>query len=235
MRDLIGSSDIGLAYRVQHRVNEDRIANGAAVVGHKIGLTSPAVQKQLGVNQPDLGVLFSDMCYSEGDKVPIDELLQPKVEAEIAFVLGADLDEEHVDAHRFRGAVDHAVVALEVVDSRIANWDITITDTIADNASCGLFVLGEKTLSIEDFEPANVSMTLAMDGEIVSVGDGKACLGDPLAACAWLATTGRRFGSPLRAGDIVLSGALGPMVGVCAGSRISAEISALGRVSATFA
>jgi 2-keto-4-pentenoate hydratase len=234
VRDLIGSTDVEAAYAVQQRLTADRLGAGARVVGRKIGLTSPAVQQQLGVDRPDFGVLFDDMDVSDLPEVPSRRLLQPKVEAEIAFVLGADLADGELDAGQVRAAVDHAVAALEIVDSRVAGWDITFADTVADNASSGLFVLGTERVGLDDFEPVRAVMEMSLDGAVVSRGEGSACLGDPLEALAWLARTARDFGEPLRAGQVILSGALGPMVPVGPGATVSARISGLGSVTATF-
>lgn len=233
VRDLLGETDINVAYRVQQRLVEDHTTE-AEVVGRKIGLTAPAVQRQLGVDQPDFGVLFDDMDVSELATVPYERLLQPKVEAEVAFVLGADLDSPDLDLTVVRAAVAYATAALEIVDSRVAEWDITITDTIADNASSGLFVLGDRKVSLSEFTPADVSMAMHIDGELVSEGTGAACLGDPLAALLWLARTAQTFGSPLRAGQVILSGALGPMAPVSPGVSVRAEIGTLGTVNAAF-
>lgn len=234
VRDLIGVGDIGVAYAVQEELNRRREATGGVVVGRKIGLTSPAVQQQLGVDQPDFGVLFADMDVSGAASIPSRRLLQPKVEAEVAFVLKADLAEGELDDEQVRAAVDYAVAALEIVDSRIANWDITITDTVADNASSGLFVLADKALTLDEFVPRDVSMRMYADDVLVSEGTGAACLGDPLNALGWLARTARAYGNPLRSGQIILSGALGPMAPTPPGTRIRAEIGLLGSVSATF-
>jgi len=234
VRDLIGSTDVSAAYAVQERVTAVRRAAGARIVGHKIGLTSPAVQQQLGVDRPDFGLLFDDMGYAAGAEVPIQRLLQPKVEAEIAFVLADDLVDGPLDVEQVRAAVAYAVAALEIVDSRILDWDITFGDTVADNASSGLYVLGEQQVPLSDFEPVAAEMQMSIDGEIVSTGNGAACLGDPLAALSWLARTAREFGTPLRAGQIVLSGALGPMRPVLAGQLVHADITGLGAVSTTF-
>ncbi|QYX82582.1 2-keto-4-pentenoate hydratase [Streptomyces akebiae] len=234
VRDLLGERDIAVAYAVQHELTRRRLAAGAVVVGRKIGLTSPAVQRQLGVDQPDFGMLFADMDVSGEPEVPSQRLSQPKAEAEIAFVLGEDLADGNLDAARVRGAVEYAVAAIEIVDSRIADWDIRLTDTIADNASSGLYVLGEHRVTLEEFEPREVTMRMYAEDEQVSAGDGAACLGDPLNALAWLARTAREYGLPLRSGQVVLSGALGPMVPVPPGTRIRAEISSLGAVTAVF-
>jgi 2-keto-4-pentenoate hydratase len=230
VRDLIGRDDVSTAYAVQRLLVEDRLAAGAQVVGRKIGLTSPAVQEQLGVDRPDFGVLFADMEIAHGGVVPPGVLLQPKIEAEVAFILGRDLD----DDSDVREAVAFVVPALEIVDSRIANWDISFGDTVADNASSGLFVLGDTRATLDDVEPIDVQMTMRLDGETVSEGSGKACLGDPLLALAWLARTARQLGEPLRAGQLILSGALGPMAAVSSGAQVDAELSGLGRVSVTF-
>jgi 2-keto-4-pentenoate hydratase len=233
VRDLLGTA-LDLAYAVQRRLTDERLAAGARITGRKIGLTSPAVQRQLGVHQPDFGVLFADMDVSALVQVPSDRLLQPKVEAEIAFVLSADLDADDLDVPAVRAAVDHAIAALEIVDSRIAGWNIAIADTVADNASSGLYVLGERRVGLDEFEPAEVTMRLSVDGRQASDGTGAACLGDPLNALLWLARTARDRGEPLRAGQVVLSGALGPMVPVEPGTTVHAELSTLGPVSATF-
>jgi len=234
VRDLIGTDDIELAYAVQQRLTDARVARGARVVGRKIGLTSLAVQQQLGVDQPDFGVLFDDMDVSHLPEVPSERLLQPKAEAEIAFVLAADLAEGDLDVAQCRAAVAYAVAAFEIVDSRVAGWDITITDTVADNGSSGLYVLGEQRLDLADFEPREVQMRMWLDDELVSTGSGAACLGDPLAALSWLARTAREYAAPLRAGQVVLSGALGPMVAAPPGSRVRAEVGPLGTVTAKF-
>jgi 2-keto-4-pentenoate hydratase len=234
VRDLIGADDINLAYAVQRQLTERRLADGARVVGRKIGLTSPAVQKQLGVDRPDFGVLFDDMDVSGLPEVPSERLLQAKTEAEVAFVLGEDLVEGPLDVAQVRKAVAYATAALEIVDSRIAGWDISFGDTVADNASSGLFVLGERHLTLDEFEPVEVEMTLQLDGEQVSTGNGAACLGDPLIALSWLARTARDLGDPLRAGQVILSGALGPMVATPPGSVVAADLGPLGTVSATF-
>lgn len=234
VRDLIGPDDVDLAYAAQRLRTEARLADGARIVGRKIGITSPAVQRQLGVDRPDFGVLFDDMDVSELAEVPSGRLLQPKIEAEVAFVLGADLANGPLHAAQVRDAVQYAVAALEIVDSRIANWDITFGDTVADNASSGLFVLGERELPLSEVEPVDIAMTMRLDGEIASEGNGAACLGDPLNALAWLARTAADLGDPLRAGQVVLSGALGPMIPTPPGASISADLGRLGLVTATF-
>lgn len=234
VRDLIGSEDVATAYAVQSLNIEAKIAEGATVVGRKIGLTSPAVQQWLGVDTPDFGVLLDDMAYGEDDTVPMSRLLQPRAEAEIAFVLGADLTEGPFTAESVRGAVDHARAAIEIVDSRVADWDIQLGDTVADNASSGLYVLGAERRTLDEVEPIDVEMVMTCDNELVSSGNGAACLGDPLNALAWLASAALEYGEPLRAGQVILSGALGPVHPVPPGAEVRAEITGLGSVTARF-
>lgn len=231
VRDLIGRDDLHAAYAVQRRNAAVRVADGAEVVGRKIGLTSPAVQAQLGVDQPDFGILFADMAHAEGADVPADAVLQPRVEAEVAFVLKADLAEGPLDDSQVRTAVDYAVAALEVCGSRIAGWDISFGDTVADNASAGAYVLGTEKKTLEEFVPRDVEMSMTVDGEEVSTGNGAACLGDPVNALVWLARQARDLGEPLLAGQVILSGALGPMKPIDPGARVHAQITGLGSVS----
>ncbi|MFT4230880.1 MAG: fumarylacetoacetate hydrolase family protein [Microbacterium sp.] len=231
--ELIGPTDVKAAYRVQQALTERRIADGSRVVGRKIGLTSAAVQSQVGVDQPDFGVLFDDMGYRDGEVIPMGRLLQPKAEAEVAFRLRRDILEPN-DACGVRGAVESAFAAIEIVDSRIADWRIGIADTVADNASSGVFVVASEGLSLDAFEPARVRMRMTRNGVQVSHGAGVDCMEDPLNALAWLAQTAIDVGSPLRAGDIVLSGALGPMVPIHPGDEFVADIDPLGTVTARF-
>lgn len=230
VRDLIGRDDLHAAYDVQRHNAGRRVAAGATIVGRKIGLTSPTVQQQLGVDQPDFGILFDDMAYPDGASLPVDAVLQPRAEAEVAFVLKADLADGQLDAAQVRAAVDYAVAALEVCGSRIAGWDISFGDTVADNASAGAYVLGAQKRTLEEFSPRDVEMSMAVDGEEVSTGTGAACLGDPLNALVWLARQARDLGEPLRAGQVVLSGALGPMRPIEPGAQVQATITGLGSV-----
>lgn len=225
-----GVSGIDQAYAVAALNTRQRIAAGARVVGRKVGLTSQAVQQQLGVDQPDFGVLFDDMEYLDGDAVPMSRLLQPKAEAEVAFVVGRDLSGATPSYAEFLAALAYALPALEIVDSAIADWKLTLVDTVADNASCGLFVLGNQPLAIGDVALGEVGLQLERNGQVASVGGGAACLGHPLRAAYWLARTMAALGSGLRAGEVILSGALGPMVPVAAGDALHARIGALGGV-----
>ncbi|NHR04980.1 2-keto-4-pentenoate hydratase [Chromobacterium haemolyticum] len=235
VRGLLGEGDVDAAYQVQTLNVRHAQAQGRRLVGCKIGLTSLAVQRQLSVSQPDFGRLFADMAVCDGEEIDSRRLLQPKIEAEVALLLGRDLDhDKHTLADLFR-AVDAVLPALEIVDSRIAGWDIRISDTIADNASSGLFVLGNQPRRLADVDLLGCGMTMELRGEPVSVGVGAACLGNPLLAVLWLADTMGRRGEPLKAGDIVLTGALGPMAPARAGDVFTARIQGLGEVSARFA
>jgi len=207
VRDLIAPDDVESAYAVASINVGRRIAGGARRIGRKIGLTSLAVQKQLGVGTPDFGSLLDDMVVPAGGSVPRGALLQPKVEAEVAFVLSADLDGPLEDVAEVRAAVGGAMAAIEIVDSRVADWDV---------------------------EPVEVRMTMTVNGEKRSEGDGAACLGDPLLALLWLARTVRDLGDPLRAGEGVLSGALGPMSVVRPGDVVEADITGLGSITVSF-
>jgi len=234
VRDLIGEKDQDVAYAVQSLVTDHRMAGGQRIVGRKIGLTSRAVQAQLGVPSPDFGSLFGDMAYADRELMPLGRFLQPRVEAEVAFVLGTDLDLEWANVADVIRATDHVLAAIEVVDSRVADWDITITDTIADNASSGAFVLGTAPRRLMDLDVAGVGMVIEHRGDPVSSGAGAACLGSPVAAVVWLARALVRQRAPLRAGDVVLSGALGPVVPVRSPGAFTARLAGLGAVTAVF-
>ncbi|WP_245550973.1 2-keto-4-pentenoate hydratase [Nocardia paucivorans] len=233
VRDLIGTTDIGTAYAVQSRIVAEFVDAGRVLAGRKIGLTSPAVQAQLGVDQPDFGTLFADMDCSGGEPIEVSRCLQPRIEAEVAFVLGSDI-ETTVDAVRVRDYVEFGSPALEIVDSRVEGWDISLGDTIADNASSGLYVLGERVRVMDLPDLASISMTMIEGDVVVSTGTGADCLGSPWAALAWLANISLEFGAPLQAGEVVLSGALGPMVAVVPDRTYRATISGLGSISAAF-
>ena len=235
IRSTLKGGDPDDAYQVQLMNTKRWIEAGRRVVGRKIGLTSKAVQAQLGVDQPDYGFLFADMDVGDGEPVSFERVLQPKVEAEIAFILGKDLDGDRLTTADMIGAIEYGVAAIEIVGSRIANWDIKILDTIADNASSGLFVLGQQPKKLGEFDLRLCGMVMENRGEPVSVGAGAACLGSPLNAALWLARTMAQAGEPMRAGDVVLSGALGPMVAASPGDVFEARIEGLGSVRAAFA
>lgn len=234
VRDALGADDLETAYAVQEVNTRARLDSGARLVGRKIGLTAPSVQKQLGVDQPDYGMLFADMWVDEDGDIPAGRLLQPKVEAEIAFVLDRDLTEAGLTNVDVARATAYVAPAIEIVDSRIRDWDISIVDTIADNASSGMFVLGSDRAALGDVDLRLCGMVVERRGEPVSTGAGAACLGNPLNAVRWLAERMVALGRPLVAGDVVLSGALGPMVAAGPGNRFEARISGLGSVRVGF-
>ncbi len=235
VRDLISAGGVDAAYAVQDVNTRHYLDSGRRLVGRKIGLTSLAVQRQLGVDQPDYGMLFADMDVPEGIPISLNQVIQPKVEAEIAIVIGRDLLYPDLTTAEMIRAVEYVVPAIEIVDSRVANWDIRIWDTVADNASSGLFVLGAVPRKLEALDLRECGMVMEIKSEPVSVGAGIACLGSPITASLWLARVMARVGRPLLEGDVILSGALGPMAGVSRGDVVEARINGVGTVRAAFA
>lgn len=230
----LGDKEAASAYAVQAEVTKRGIAAGRRLVGRKIGLTSKAVQQQLGVDQPDYGALFADMEIATGDEVQIAKLIQPRIEAEIAVVLDRDLPEPDVGMGALMRAVAYVVPALEIVDSRIRDWKITLVDTVADNGSSARFVLGAAPKRLTDLDLESCGMAMTRNGAVVSVGSGAACLGHPLKAALWLARTMSAAGNPLRAGDVVLTGALGPVSPASSGEFYEARISGFAPVNVRF-
>ena len=226
-----GIAGLDAAYAVAELNTRALIESGRRVVGKKVGLTSKAVQAQLGVDEPDFGILFDDMEVLNGDGAPMARLLQPKVEAEVAFVVGRELAGPAPSWAEFLACIAYALPAIEIVDSAITDWKITLVDTVADNASCGLYVLGDQPVALGRVSLGEVGMQMTKNGQVASVGSGAACLGHPLRAAYWLARTMAARGQGLRAGELILSGALGPMVPVVAGDLIHAQVGALGSVS----
>lgn len=229
-----GELSIDDAYNIQMRNINRMVAQGHRIIGKKIGLTSPVVQKQLGVDQPDFGHLFSDMVYAEGEGIPLTRLIQPKVEAEIALVLKKDLPHKDTTLIELMNAVDYVLPALEIVDSRVKNWQIKIQDTVADNASSALLCIGQQPVRLQDCDLIKAQMSMTRDGEVVSSGQGSACLGNPLVATLWLARTMAKMGSPLQAGEIILTGALGAMAPITQPCVVQADISGVGSIKAEF-
>ena len=222
------------AYAIQQRLIARRLGAGERVVGKKIGVTSQAVMNMLGVFQPDFGILLDGMVYNEGQPIEAKTLIQPKAEGEIAFVLKKDLMGPGVTAADVMAATEGVMACFEIVDSRIRDWKIQIQDTVADNASCGVFVLGDRLVDPRDVDLATCGMVLEKNGEIVATGAGAAALGHPANAVAWLANTLGRLGMGLKAGEVVLSGSLGIMVPVQAGDSLRVTIGGIGGCSVRF-
>jgi 2-keto-4-pentenoate hydratase len=222
------------AYAIQSLNVDRRLAEGGVLHGRKVGLTSKPMQDLLGVDEPDFGALLDDMFVEEGDDVPLEELLQPRVEAEIVFVMARDLTGPGVTVNAALAAVAGALPALEIIDSRIADWEIKLVDTVADNASSARVVLGGRLTPLEGLDLRLVGMALSRNGEPVESGAGAAVLGNPIRCVAWLANRLSDFGASLRAGDVVLAGSLHRALPLSAGDVIRAEFAHLGAVTARF-
>jgi 2-keto-4-pentenoate hydratase len=235
LRDWLEPGDATGAYGVQAINTRFWESQGRRIVGRKAGLTSKAVQAQLGVDQPDFGVLFEDMAIADGGRLDPKRCLQPKAEAEIAFVLARDLPSAASTADDVAAAVASVHAAIEIVDSRIADWKITFADTVADNGSSAFFVLADGGLEPAGLDLEGAAMTMTVNGAVVSTGTGAAALGNPLNAAAWLARTLAERGEPLKAGDVLLAGALGPMVALNPGDEVRAEVAGIGACSFTYA
>lgn len=233
IRNHIGDSNINAAYQVQTINIQHRIENGAFIQGYKIGLTSEAVQKQLGVNQPDFGVLLNTMEITS-NVFPYKALMQPKAEAEIALVLKEDIHEAPKTIGDLVPLIDYAQSAIEIVGSRIENWNIKITDTVADNASASHYILGNKKQSLANIDMINCKMELIKNNELVSEGKGSACLGNPLNAALWLTQTMIANNTILKKGEVLLTGALGPMTNLSQGDTIAATIEGFDTITLTF-
>ncbi|WP_424191864.1 2-oxopent-4-enoate hydratase [Ampullimonas aquatilis] len=222
------------AYRIQLRFIERRVVAGEAIVGKKIGVTSKPVQDFLGVFQPDFGQLTSDMVYQEGDVINLNTLIQPKAEAELAFVLKDDLQGPGITAMDVIRATDYVVPCFEIVDSRITDWKIKIQDTVADNASCGVYVLGKTKGDPRKLDITLAGMVLEKNGEIFSTGVGAAVQGSPANAVAWLANTLGQLGIPFKAGEVILSGSQSALVPVVDGDELVCTVGGLGSCRVKF-
>jgi 2-oxopent-4-enoate/cis-2-oxohex-4-enoate hydratase len=226
--------DVAQAYRIQQRMIERRLQAGERIVGKKIGVTSRAVMNMLGVYQPDFGYLLDGMIFNESESVPIETLIQPKAEGEIAFVLKKDLMGPGVTNAEVLAATECVMPCFEIVDSRIRDWKIKIGDTVADNASCGVFVLGDQAVDPRRLDLSLCGMVLERNGEVIATGAGAAALGSPVNAVAWLANTMGALGIPLKAGEVILSGALAAMCPARAGDNFRVSIGGLGSCSVRF-
>lgn len=234
LRDLLEPTDADGAYAVQTINTRFWESQGRRIVGRKAGLTAKAVQAQLGVDQPDFGVLFDDMRIADGGNLDPARTIQPKAEAEIAFVLGADLPDPETTVEQVAAVVASVHAAIEIVDSRIADWKITFADTVADNGSSAFFVLSDEGRALAGLNLEGAAMAMSVNGVVGSTGVGAAALGNPLNAAAWLARTLAARGEPLKAGDVLLAGALGPMVALTPGDHVVAAIDGLGDVRFTY-
>ncbi|WP_417500241.1 2-oxopent-4-enoate hydratase [Methylophaga sp.] len=230
-------ADLGIddAYHISLQMLERRMQAGERVIGKKIGLTSKAVQNMLKVDQPDFGYLTDAMVFNQGQEMPISEMLiQPKAEGEIAFILKRDLLGPGITAADVLAATDCLIPCFEIVDSRIENWRIKIQDTIADNASCGLFVLGDQAVDPRKVDLSTCGMVVEKNGQIISTGAGAAALGSPVNCIVWLANKLGEYGIPLKAGEVILSGSLVPLEPVQAGDFMSVSIGGIGSASVLF-
>ena len=234
LRDRVPGIDIADAYAIQSRMVQRQLDAGQTIVGKKVGATSAAVMTMLGLDQPDFGQLLSGMVYNDGDTIKLDSLIQPRAEGEIAFVLKEDLTGPGVTAVDVLRATDYVVPCFEIVDSRIDNWDIKVVDTIADNASCGAYVLGSQRTDPLDVDLALVGMTIDVDGELIATGAGAAVKGSPVNSLIWLANTLGSLGIPCRAGEVILTGSLSIMAWVKGPQTITCEFGGLGSCSVTF-
>ncbi|WP_160718948.1 2-keto-4-pentenoate hydratase [Bacillus sp. USDA818B3_A] len=222
------------AYHIQLENINRKIAQGHKIIGKKIGLTSLAMQNLLGVDEPDYGHLLDNMVVENGGYISIESVLQPKVEAEIAFILKKDLRGPNVTALDVLQATDYVVPALEIVDSRIQDWKIKLQDTVADNGSSCMYVLGGKPTKIEDVDLELIGMVLTKNGELVNTGVGAAALGNPATCVAWLANKLSEFDISLKAGEVILSGALSAAETAIKGDSFTARFAHLGQVSVHF-
>lgn len=234
LRGVVDPTDEAGAYAIQDINTRHWQETGRKLVGRKVGLTAPAVQAQLGVDQPDFGALFQDMQVPDGGVLDPARRIQPKVEAEIALLLGADVHPEATSPEDILAAAEAVRPAIEIVDSRIADWKITFADTVADNGSSAFFVLGAARKPLEGLDLYSCGMVMEINGAVASIGAGAACLGHPLNAAAWLASALARRGERLRAGDVVLTGALGPMATLSPGDRVSVRIGGVGDVGFSY-
>ena len=222
------------AYAIQSLNIERRVAEGRLVRGRKVGLTSAPMQRLLGVDEPDFGVLLDDMFVEDGDEIPMEQLLQPRAEAEVAFVMGKDLSGPGVTTSNALAAIEGALPALEIVDSRVADWKIKLADTIADNASSGRVVIGGRLTPVTELDLRLVGVVVSRNGRLIDTGAGAAALGNPARCVAWLANKLATFGAGLQAGDVVIPGAVHRMVPVEPGDVFRAEFAHLGAVTVRF-
>ncbi len=220
------------AYEIQSINIARRLKEGRVITGKKIGLTSKAMQDALGVDSPDYGILFDSMV-AQGGVVPKDAILQPKVEGELAFVLKSDLP-KNPTLDDVLQETDYVAPAIEVVGSRIANWKLTLVDTVADNASCGMYVLGDVRIDPRKTDLREIVLQLYKNGKLVNSGKGVDVLGHPANAVVWLANSLEKYGVSLNKGDVILSGALSAAVAAEPGDAFVCNFGEYGRVDVRF-
>ncbi len=235
LSERIAGLSLGDAYAISNDLLARRLADGERVVGKKIGATSVAVQRMLKVDQPDFGFLTDRMQVANGGVLSTASMIAPRAEGEIAFHLKRDLVGPGITHHDVLAATEALSVCFEIVDSRIRDWRIGITDTVADNASAAAYVLGELRVPPKNLDLGTLGMVVEKNGELVATGAGAAALGSPVNCVAWLANTLGRLGTPLRAGEVILSGALVPLIPVSAGDHMRVRVGALGSAEVRFA
>lgn len=232
-RDTITNLDLDGAYRIQQLQEEAFTAQGRTVVGRKIGLTSLAMQKQLGVDSPDFGFFTDDLVYHDGARIQIDQFISPKVEPELAFILDHDLP-----ADATFDQVTHAIrsthLAIEIIDSRVTDWNIRLVDTVADNASCGAIIINPEPIDIAVADLPSVTARMLIEGELAGEGSGADVMGHPLAPLHWLAHTLGTQGVPLKAGDIILTGSFCGAAPITAGHTVTIDYPTHGTLTASF-
>ncbi|MFJ7469543.1 2-keto-4-pentenoate hydratase [Peribacillus frigoritolerans] len=227
--------DVEDAYRIQLETIRRKTQAGLLISGKKIGLTSKAMQEVLGVDEPDYGHLLDVMEIENDGCISSLRLIQPKVEAEVAFILRKDLHGPHITVDDVIEATDYVVAAIEVVDSRVKDWEIKLPDTVADNASSGLYILGDSKIHLSEIDLPSIQMSLYKNGESINQGTGEEVLGNPATCVAWLANKLHRFKGSLNAGEVILSGALSAAIEAKPGDRFTADFGEkLGRVSVNF-
>jgi 2-keto-4-pentenoate hydratase len=234
VRHILGHGDIAAAYAVQSITRQARLANGHEIAGWKIGATTEVIQKHFGLSHPEYGALFRSDRIPDNGTIRLGEIMQPKVEGEIAFVLAKDIRSGKVNEQHIIDSTAYVCASLELLGSRIISWDVRAVDTIADNGCASHWVLGNKKVSLKDVDLMNCRMTLEKNGQVVSEGLGANVLGSPIDAVVWLANALIEAGEFLRAGDVILSGALSGVSDAIAGDHFRARFGTLGEVSTRF-
>jgi 2-keto-4-pentenoate hydratase len=234
LRNRLVSMDLQDAYGIQAHQLDAHLADGRVLAGRKVGLTSLAMQRQLGVDQPDFGFFFHDMVHHEGAQIPADTFIAPKVEPEFGFVLKESLHGPGVTREQAAAAINAVYPAIEIIDSRIADWDIKLVDTVADNASCGAIAVGTVPLEVSVEELADVECTLRINGEPRGTGTGAAVMGDPIAPLVWLSNVLGEHGVALEAGQLILPGSFTAAQPVIAGESATADFGFRGSLTVHF-